>query len=276
MQQQIDQVKELSVKELSVHECFKSLSEDKIADIAKTLIRHEYLKDQNIMKAGKTDNNSIYFLTSGSVAIDSKDKTGKHFRYVETSAPIIFGEVAFFSDDHKRTATVTALGNCVAYELRPEPEYWGAFKKVYPEGVEMLCKQMANTLARNDKQLRTLMFIPSTAQAPDIVIRIFSSMLFLLANAGFITYWIVKNGGLKNQPEGNTFFDPYPFNFLALLMGIEALIVSTLILNRQALAAQEDEKEDIAHVSVGDVTKQNTEQILSQLQEISQKLARKD
>jgi uncharacterized membrane protein len=254
---------------------FARLPDNKIDELTTLLVRRAYEveggKPHHVMEAGDEYNRSIFFLISGAVSITSKDKTGRIFRYVEkVSSPATFGEVAFFSDDRKRTATVTAIESSVAYELRPE--VWDRFKEVHPAGVDALFKGMANTLARNDKQLRTLMFIPSTLQPPDTLIRVFSSMWFLLLNGVFISIWVGKNGGLHKQPEENAFFDPYPFNFLALLLGIEALIVSTLILNRQTRAAKQADQEDVAHVSVSDATKQNTDKILQRLDEVEERL----
>jgi uncharacterized membrane protein len=257
------------IAELRIYDCFKPLTDEKIEEIARTLIRYDYVKDQNIMEAGDEHNRSIYFLVSGSVSITSKDKTGKPFRYAEkVQAPLIFGEVAFFSNNQKRTATVTAMGNSVAYELTYLD--WGEFKRVYPDGIEILCKQMANTLARNDEQLRKMMFTPTKLQPPDIIIRIFSSMWFLGGNAIFILVWVIFIG--KISLGGDKTVDQYPYNMLGLLLGIEALIISTLILNRQTDAARIDKQEELAHKSVENMTNENTEKILKHVQEIVDKL----
>src|SRR3989344_1611225 len=71
----------------------------------------------------------------------------------------------------------------------------------------------------------------------------FGTVPFLIANAAVFIFWILINLG---DIPGIGAFDPYPFNFLTMVVSLEAIILSIVVLitqNRQS--KMEDIREQI-------------------------------
>ena len=71
----------------------------------------------------------------------------------------------------------------------------------------------------------------------------FGTVPFLIANVGVFVFWILINLG---DIPGIGLFDPYPFNFLTMVVSLEAIVLSIIVLitqNRQS--KMEDIREQI-------------------------------
>ena len=71
----------------------------------------------------------------------------------------------------------------------------------------------------------------------------FGTVPFLIANVGVFVFWILINLG---DIPGIGVFDPYPFNFLTMVVSLEAIVLSIIVLitqNRQS--KMEDIREQI-------------------------------
>ena len=71
----------------------------------------------------------------------------------------------------------------------------------------------------------------------------FGTVPFLIANVGVFVFWILINLG---DIPGIGVFDPYPFNFLRMVVSLEAIVLSIIVLitqNRQS--KMEDIREQI-------------------------------
>src|SRR4051794_39559939 len=98
-------------------------------------------------------------------------------------------------------------------------------------------KKNVETIAQVDQQLvgrRTRMDRIGIAIA-----YFFGTLRFILAHALFFTGWFVLNGGLL---AGVPPFDPYPFPFLGLIVGIEFICLTTFVLMNQNLQARREEQ----------------------------------
>ncbi len=73
----------------------------------------------------------------------------------------------------------------------------------------------------------------------DGIATFFGSLWFIAAHTVFLIIWIVLNSGL--QP-GLIAFDPYPFSFLGLIIGIEFIFLTTFVLMNQNLQSRRQEK----------------------------------
>lgn len=74
--------------------------------------------------------------------------------------------------------------------------------------------------------------------------RKFGTVGFLIANVGVFVFWILINIG---DIPGIGAFDPYPFNFLTMVVSLEAIVLSIIVLitqNRQSREADIREKID--------------------------------
>src|SRR3989344_3936467 len=59
----------------------------------------------------------------------------------------------------------------------------------------------------------------------------FGTVPFLIANVGVFVFWILINLG---DIPGIGVFDPYPFNFLTMVVSLEAIVLSIIVLIKVA------------------------------------------
>ena len=71
----------------------------------------------------------------------------------------------------------------------------------------------------------------------DAIARFFGTLLFIIAHAVFIAVWFVLNLGLFSGVQP---FDPYPFPFLGLIVGIEFIFLTTFVLMNQNLQSRRE------------------------------------
>jgi uncharacterized membrane protein len=64
----------------------------------------------------------------------------------------------------------------------------------------------------------------------EVVARFFGSFRFIAAHTGFFLFWILLNSVILPAAIR---FDPYPFPFLSLLVGIEFILLTTFVLMNQ-------------------------------------------
>jgi len=73
----------------------------------------------------------------------------------------------------------------------------------------------------------------------DGIAAFFGSLWFIAAHTVFLTIWIVLNIELL---PGLMAFDPYPFPFLGLIIGIQFIFLTTFVLMNQNLQSRRQEK----------------------------------
>ena len=96
-------------------------------------------------------------------------------------------------------------------------------------------KKNVETIAKVEQQLvgrRTRM-----DRIGDAIARFFGTLRFIVAHALFITAWFVLNLGVV---PGILPFDPYPFPFLGLIVGIEFIFLTTFVLMNQNLQSRRE------------------------------------
>ena len=71
----------------------------------------------------------------------------------------------------------------------------------------------------------------------DAIARFFGTLRFIVAHAVFITVWFALNLGLFPSVQP---FDPYPFPFLGLIVGIEFIFLTTFVLMNQNLQSRRE------------------------------------
>jgi uncharacterized membrane protein len=73
----------------------------------------------------------------------------------------------------------------------------------------------------------------------DAIARFFGTLRFILAHALFFTGWFALNAGCISDLQP---FDPYPFPFLGLIVGIEFIFLTTFVLMNQNLQSRREEQ----------------------------------
>jgi len=101
------------------------------------------------------------------------------------------------------------------------------------------------------------------------VARFFGSLLFIAAHIFFITFWILINSGgiAKIRP-----FDPFPFSFLSLIVGIEFIFLTTFVLLNQKYQIRREEQWSHLHLQLSMLTEQEVTRSMQMLTAISKKL----
>ena len=92
---------------------------------------------------------------------------------------------------------------------------------------ELIVKKIANPMVEK---------ISSAQRIADWITWFSGSMPFLFLNAGIFIIWIILN----TIPLGFTFFDPYPFGFLTMVVSLEAIFLSCFVLISQNRQEEKD------------------------------------
>lgn len=101
----------------------------------------------------------------------------------------------------------------------------------------------------------------------DLITRFCGTMWFVWVHVVWFGFWIVANYGGAFKP-----FDPFPFNFLTLVVSLEAIFLSTFILISENRQSRIDERSSSLDLQINLLTEQENTKILQLLKEICQKL----
>ena len=100
-------------------------------------------------------------------------------------------------------------------------------REMAPRNLSSVAKRNLDTVLQLERQLTSTRSL--TERLAIGVARFFGSFGFVAAHAIAISVWIIANIELTNLPP----FDPYPFPFLALIVGIEFIVLTTFVLINQ-------------------------------------------
>ena len=101
------------------------------------------------------------------------------------------------------------------------------------------------------------------------VARFFGSLRFVVAQVFFIVAWIVLN---TQRIAWLQLFDPYPFPFLSLIVGIEFIFLTTCVLINQKHQMRRAEQWSHLHLQLSMLTEQEVTKNMQVLHLICQKL----
>jgi uncharacterized membrane protein len=100
----------------------------------------------------------------------------------------------------------------------------------------------------------------------DAVTSAAGSAAFIIAHAGFFTVWITLN------LTGKATFDPYPFNFLVLMVSLEAIFLTSIVLMTQNRMTRQADKRAHLDLQVNLLAEQELTTMLKLLTAIGQRL----
>ena len=107
----------------------------------------------------------------------------------------------------------------------------------------------------------------------DGIAAFFGSLWFIAAHTVFLLIWIVLNSGLLPRLIA---FDPYPFSFLGLIIGIEFIFLTTFVLMNQNLQSGRQEKWGHLTLQVCLLAEQEVTKNMQMLHQICQHLKMKN
>lgn len=103
----------------------------------------------------------------------------------------------------------------------------------------------------------------------DEITRFSGSMFFSILHALWFSAWIAENTGII---PGTTPFDPFPFNFLTLLVSLEAIFLSAFVLMSQNRFSRQADKRAHLDLQINLLAEQEATVMLQLLQKICLRL----
>lgn len=217
-------------------EHLRELNPEEKAALAEKIELLHYSAGQPVFNYGDPGH-AMYIVRSGEVEIYVKNDQGEKI-VLETSRPgDIFGEVALL-DGGPRTAWVTALGDLEL--LRLDRAHFEAYVRQYTPAALNLLSVAARRLRRSDEVIRrtvTRNLNDVAAEQGTVLTRLadavpsFTGSLASLAfHAVFLSGWIAINLSLIGNRKA---FDPYPFEFLSVIVSLEAIFLTLFVLTSQ-------------------------------------------
>ncbi|HTS50131.1 MAG TPA: DUF1003 domain-containing protein [Bryobacteraceae bacterium] len=180
---------------------------------------------------------ALYIVRSGEIEIFIKNDQGEKI-VLEISRPGgVFGEISLL-DDGPRTAWVSALSD--AEVLRLDREHFEDYVRQYTPAALNLLSVAARRLRKADEVIRRTVTrnvndvaaeqrTPLTRLAEGVP-ALTGSLGSLFFHALFFGTWIVLNLGLIGHWRS---FDAYPFEFLSVIVSLEAIFLSLFVLTSQ-------------------------------------------
>ena len=181
--------------------------------------------------------NALYIVRSGEFEIYVKNDQGEKI-VLEVSQPgEVFGEVSLL-DGGPRTAWVAAIGE--AEVLRLDREHFEDYVRQCTPAALNLLSVAARRLRKSDEVIRrtTTRNVNDVAaeqatfltRFADLVPAYTGSVVSLLLHFLFLGGWIALNVSLI---RGLRAFDPYPFEFLAVMVSVEGIFLTLFVLTSQ-------------------------------------------
>jgi CRP/FNR family cyclic AMP-dependent transcriptional regulator len=217
-------------------EHLRELNPEEKAALADKIDLLRYSTGQSIFNYGDPGH-ALYIVRSGEVEIYVKNDQGEKI-VLETSQPgDIFGEVALL-DGGTRTAWVSALGDVEL--LRLDREHFEAYVRQCTPAALNLLSVAARRLRKSDEVIRrtvTRNVNDVAAEQGTILTRLADavpsftgSIASLALHAIFLGGWIAINLSVLRNIKA---FDPYPFEFLSVMVSLEAIFLTLFVLTSQ-------------------------------------------
>jgi uncharacterized membrane protein len=127
------------------------------------------------------------------------------------------------------------------------------------------------------KNVRTIVALEEKAlhnrslvnRASDAITHFSGTIAFVILHALWFTLWIAANLGWIPHVVA---FDPYPFNFLTLIVSLEAIFLSTFVLMSQNQMSYQADRRSQLDLQINLLAEQETTAILQLLQRICRHL----
>jgi CRP-like cAMP-binding protein len=224
---------------------FACLSETELEQVRAMMETREFSPGQTIIREGESGD-EFFITVEGRTRCIVLDAGGNEIVLDEQGVGGFFGELSMLTGD-VRSARITALDEVTVLVL--DRDEFFDFLRAHPQASINVLIVMGKRLHRTDSLLRRTVSrnvnevveekLTFAARVAEALAGFSSRLSFLAFNFGVAAAWIAWN----NPHLGGYDFDPYPYNLLSLSIGLEALVFSVLVLNRQG---REEAKDRIA------------------------------
>jgi CRP/FNR family cyclic AMP-dependent transcriptional regulator len=217
-------------------EHLRELSDIERAALAERIDLLRYAAGETIFNFGDPGN-ALFIIRSGEVEIFLRNDEGEKI-ILETSQPgDVFGEVAML-DNGPRTAWVAAVSDVEVFRL--DRAHFVDYIRQYPPAALHLLSVAARRLRKTDEVIRHTVTRNVNEVADeqgtvltriaDAVPALTGSLPSMLFHALFFASWIIINLSIVRSLK---VFDPYPFEFMSVIVSLEAIFLTLFVLTSQ-------------------------------------------
>lgn len=221
---------------------FRNLDDNATFELCNLLTVREVAAGTPLFHRGDPGD-AMYLVETGRVRISLKDADGHDATLAELHDGEFFGEMAIL-DEQPRSADATIVTNTRLAVLSRDDFH--AFLHKNPDIALGILAAMIRRLRRTDELLRHRVSrnaneedaanLTLADRAADKLAEFGGSWKFIGASIAFCLFWIAMNTWLLfKQP-----FDPFPFTFLNLVLGIIAGLQAPIIMMSQNREGQKD------------------------------------
>jgi uncharacterized membrane protein len=231
---------------------FEQFNDEERALLAAQLEEVTFSPGQVIFRRGDPGG-AIFIVAAGEVEIFIEDSTGDRIVFETAKRGDFFGELSLLDGD-PRSASAQALASTQALRLdRGDLEL--LFTRHPTAAMDVLA-----VIGRRLREADKLLGVRASRASPneivdeklttvqriaDVAADFSGSFSFLLVHAAMFAAWIVINVGLV---PGLKPFDSYPFNFLTMVVSLEAIFLSCMVLiSQNRSAAKERIRSDVEY-----------------------------
>jgi CRP/FNR family transcriptional regulator, cyclic AMP receptor protein len=187
---------------------------------------------------------AMYLIETGRVRISVKDADGHDATLADLHEGEFFGEMAIL-DEQPRSADATVVANTRLAVLSRSD--FREFLHKNPDIALGILTAMIRRLRRTDEILRHRVsrnaneeeaaHLTMADRAADMIAKFGGSWKFIGASVAFCLFWIFMNTWMLIRPHS---FDPFPYTFLNLVLGILAGLQAPIIMMSQNREGQKD------------------------------------
>ena len=187
---------------------------------------------------------AMYLIETGRVRISVKDADGHDATLADLRDGEFFGEMAIL-DEQPRSADATVVANTRLAVLSRDD--FRDFLHKNPDIALGILTAMIRRLRRTDEILRHRVSrnvneeeaarLTMADRAADMIAKFGGSWKFIGASIAFCLLWIAMNTWMLIKPHT---FDPFPYTFLNLVLGILAGLQAPIIMMSQNREGQKD------------------------------------
>ena len=221
---------------------FESLDDESARALCDLLTMEEYEAGQVLFRAGDAGD-SMYLIEDGKVQISMRAADGEELILAILGPGDFFGEMALF--DRKPRSANAVVMETTRLGILSRPHFLSFLSSSADVAVEMLTA-LTRRLRRTDELLRYLATrnvneeeasrLTFADRAADVIAEFGGSWKFIILTLVLFGIWMAANVWMLTRPA----FDPYPFTFLNLILGIMAALQAPIIMMSQNREAKKD------------------------------------
>ena len=221
---------------------FESLDDEAAAELYHLLESIDSRAGSVLFRAGD-EGDAMYVIEHGKVRICVRTTDGHEVTLTELEHGDFFGEMVLFDGQHRSADAIVAEDARLAVLSR---EHFLSFMRGTPNVALEMLTALANRLRHTDELLRHTATrnvnveeaarLTLADRAADIIAEFGGSWKFIIFEIGLFLLWVLLNTWLLSEKV----FDPYPYVFLNLVLGIICGLQAPIIMMSQNRQSHKD------------------------------------